>query len=106
MIARMWRGVVAADDGPAYAAYMQQTGVAGYAQTPGDRGVWMLRRLVATGEEFVMFTLWDSIDAVRGFAGEDYETAVFYAEDDRFLIERDLTSSHFEVDTHVDPSPE
>jgi heme-degrading monooxygenase HmoA len=66
MIARIWRGVVAADDGSAYAAYMRQTGVAGYAQTPGNRGVWMLRRPVATGEEFVMFTLWDSIDAVKG----------------------------------------
>ena len=48
-----------------------------------------------------MFTLWDSMDAVRGFAGEDPETAVFYPEDDRFLVERDLQSHHFEVIGHV-----
>ena len=32
-----------------------------------------------------MFTLWDSVEAIKGFAGEDYATAVFYPEDDRFL---------------------
>ena len=37
--------------------------------------------------EFVMFTLWESFDAVKAFAGEDYETAVFYSEDARFLID-------------------
>ena len=41
-----------------------------------------------------MFTLWDSLDAIKAFAGPHYETAVFYPEDDRFLVERDLTSSH------------
>jgi hypothetical protein len=50
-----------------------------------------------------MFTLWDSLEAVKGFAGEDYETAVFYPEDDRFLVERDRTSTHYEVDTHRPP---
>jgi heme-degrading monooxygenase HmoA len=78
---------------------MQDTGVAGNARIPGNQGVWMLRRPVRDGEEFMMFTLWDSIDAVKEFAGEDYETAIFYAEDERFLIRRELTSTHYEVDT-------
>jgi hypothetical protein len=38
---------------------------------------------------------------VRGFAGDDYETAVFYPEDDRFLVERELTATHYQVDTQV-----
>jgi heme-degrading monooxygenase HmoA len=50
-----------------------------------------------------MFTLWDSLEAVKAFAGEDYETAVFYPEDERFLVERDLTATHYEVDTQVGP---
>jgi heme-degrading monooxygenase HmoA len=103
MIARVWRGVVAAQDGDAYAAYMQDTGIAGYAATPGNQGVWMLRRAVDEGEEFMMFTLWDSLDAVKAFAGEDFETAVFYAEDERFLIRRELVSTHYEVATAVTP---
>jgi heme-degrading monooxygenase HmoA len=101
MIARIWKGAVRQPDGDAYARYMQQTGVAAYAATPGNRGVWMLRRNVGDRAEFVMFTLWESLDAVRAFAGEQYERAVFYPDDDRFLVERDLTSTHFEVDTHV-----
>ena len=97
MIARTWRGAVRPEDADAYADYMLETGVAGYAATPGNRGVWMLRRELADVTEFVMFTLWDSMDAVRQFAGEDPEAAVFYPEDDRYLVERDLRSNHFEV---------
>jgi heme-degrading monooxygenase HmoA len=97
MIARLWRGAVRTADGDAYARYMLETGVAGYTGTPGNRGVWMLRRDTGDTTEFVMFTLWDSLDAVKRFAGDDYETAVFYPEDDRFLVERDLRSAHYEV---------
>lgn len=60
-----------------YADYMHETGVAGYVATPGNRGVWMLRREAGERTEFVMFTLWNSLDAVKAFAGEDYEVAVF-----------------------------
>jgi heme-degrading monooxygenase HmoA len=78
MIARIWKGAVREQDGDAYARYMRETGVPGYARTPGNRGVWMLRRDLDGRTEFVMFTLWDSLGAVRSFAGDDYETAVFY----------------------------
>ena len=98
MIARIWKGAVRRPDGDAYAAYMHETGVAGYTGTPGNRGVWMLRRDVGETTEFVMFTLWDSIEDVKAFAGEEYETAVFYPEDDRFLVERDPTASHYDVE--------
>jgi hypothetical protein len=57
----------------------------------------MLRRDVGEKTEFVMFTLWDSLDAVKAFAGEDPETAVFYPEDERFLVERDLRARHYDV---------
>jgi heme-degrading monooxygenase HmoA len=97
MIARIWRGAVARDDRDAYAEYMHETGVAEYARTPGNRGAWMLRRDVGDRTEFVMFTLWDSMDAVRGFAGDDPDVAVFYPEDERFLVERDTTVTHYEV---------
>lgn len=103
MIARVWRGAVARADSDAYAEYMQETGVAGYESTPGNQGVWMLRRDVGEKTEFVMFTLWDSMGAIEGFAGEDPEVAVFYPEDERFLIERELTVTHFEVHTHAAP---
>jgi heme-degrading monooxygenase HmoA len=97
MIARVWRGAVRAEDADAYGAYIGKTGLAGYAATPGNRGAWLLRRDEADRTEFVTFTLWESLEAIRGFAGDDVERAVYYPEDDRYLIERDLTVAHYEV---------
>lgn len=98
MIARLWRGFVRREDGDAYADYMGSTGLPGYASTPGNRGAYMLRRDVGETTEFLMFSLWESMDAIRAFAGDDVERAVFYPEDDRFLVDRDLTSSHWTVE--------
>jgi heme-degrading monooxygenase HmoA len=50
-----------------------------------------------------MFTLWESLDAVKAFAGDDYERAVYYPEDDRYLVERDLRTSHYEVVDDASP---
>ena len=97
MIARIWRGVVAVADGDAYARYIDETGFAAYAATPGNRGAWMLRRDVGDRTEFLTFSLWESLDAIKAFAGEDYETAVYYPEDEHYLVERDDTCAHYEV---------
>jgi heme-degrading monooxygenase HmoA len=103
VIARIWKGAVRRSDGDAYSRYLSETGLAEYAATEGNAGVWMLRRDVGDNTEFLMFTLWESLDAVKRFAGEGYETAVFYAEDDRFLVDRDLGASHWTVDAQVLP---
>lgn len=97
MIARIWRGWTRAEDADAYVAYIEATGMAEYRATPGNRGAWMLQRLEGERCEFVTLSFWDSLDAVREFAGDDPERAVFYPEDDRFLVERELTVSHFEI---------
>jgi heme-degrading monooxygenase HmoA len=97
MIARSWRGAVRNEDAEAYAAYIDETGMKEYASTPGNRGAWMLTRELGELTEFVTFSLWDSFDAIKAFAGDDYETAVFYPEDDRYLVERDLVCTHWEV---------
>jgi heme-degrading monooxygenase HmoA len=101
MVARIWRGAVRSADADEYADYIRRTGIAAYLATPGNRGAWMLRRDLGDKTEFVTFSLWDSLDAVKAFAGDDYERAVFYPEDDRYLIERDATSSHYEVEEGV-----
>jgi heme-degrading monooxygenase HmoA len=97
MIARMWRGATRAEDAQAYAEYMGGTGGRALADTPGNRGVYMLRRVVGDTAEFVMLSLWDSEDAIRAFAGDDISVAVFFPEDDRFLIDRELAVTHYEV---------
>ena len=97
MIARIWRGAVRAEDVAAYAAYVQETGIAGYQRTPGNRGAWLLWRVDGDRAEIVTVSMWESRAAIEGFAGQDIDQAVFYPEDDRYLIERDLTVSHYEV---------
>jgi heme-degrading monooxygenase HmoA len=98
VIARIWKGAVKAADADVYSRYIRDTGLAGYQATPGNRGAWLLRRSDGDRTEFVTFTLWESLEAVKGFAGDDYETAVYYPEDDRFLIERDEKCAHYEVE--------
>lgn len=97
MIARIWRGAVRAEDAAAYAVYVQRTGISGYRQTPGNRGAWALWRTEGDRAEFITVSLWESRQAIRAFAGDDIDKAVFYPEDDRFLVERDLTVLHYEV---------
>jgi heme-degrading monooxygenase HmoA len=105
MIARIWKGAVRREDGDAYASYMQTTGIAGYTRTPGNRAALMLRRDVDDRCEFMMVTLWDSMETVTAFAGPEPDKAVFYPQDDRYLVERDLTVDHYEVATAVlDPA--
>jgi heme-degrading monooxygenase HmoA len=93
-IARIWRGATAASDADAYLEYLQKTGISEYQRTPGNRGVTVLRRIVGDRAEFALITLWESEDAIRRFAGDDIERAVFYPEDDRFLIARDERVEH------------
>lgn len=97
MIARTWRGATKAQDAEAYLEYLNRTGLAEYRKTPGNRGVLGLRRIVKDRAEFLLISLWDSKEAIRRFAGDDIEKAVFYPEDERFLVERDDHVSHYEV---------
>jgi heme-degrading monooxygenase HmoA len=97
MIARIWRGAVRRDDADAYAEYIANTGMAEYRSTPGNHGAWMLRRDDGDRAEIITFSLWDSRESIKAFAGDDIDQAVFYPEDDRYLVERDETVRHYEV---------
>lgn len=98
MIARIWKGATRTDDAAAYERYMIDRAMSGYRDVDGNRGVLMLRRDREDGRtDFTMITLWNDMTAIRGFAGEEPERAVFYPDDDAFLVERDLQVTHHEV---------
>jgi heme-degrading monooxygenase HmoA len=97
MIARTWRGATKAEDADTYLQYLQETGFAEFRSTPGNQGALGLRRIVDGKAEFLIISLWDSEKAVRRFAGSNPEKAVFYPEDEHYLIERELSVSHYEV---------
>ena len=68
---------------------------------PGARGTLVLRRVRAGYAEFETILLFESMDDVKGFAGDDLDAAVFFDLDDRYLVERDLECKHYEVDVEI-----
>jgi len=99
LIARIWHGVTPAERAEEYTDYLYQTGVRECRATPGNRGVYVLRRIQNDRAEFTFISLWESFDAIRRFAGEDYEKAHYYPEDRDFLLELEPFVEHYDVVT-------
>ena len=97
MIARIWHGITPESKAAAYLDYLNATGVPDYRATPGNRGVYVLCRTEKDAAHFLLISLWDSLNAIRRFAGADVETARYYPEDDKFLLEREPNVTHYEV---------
>jgi len=104
MIARIWRGITLAEKADAYIDYLNETGLKDYANTPGNRGVSVLRRLQGDHCEIVLISLWESMAAVRAFAGENPERSVYYPEDEQYLLEMEPLVRHYEVADQIMPS--
>ncbi len=96
-IARIWRGETKAEHADEYADYLERTGVAECRGTEGNLDVRVLRRVHGDRAEFLFVSVWESYDAIRQFAGEDYERAVYYPEDTEFLLGLDPDVTHYEV---------
>lgn len=97
MLVRTWRGVTKAEDADAYLQYLHETGFSQYRATPGNLGVLGLRSISEGRAEFLLLTFWESEEAIRRFAGDDIGRAVFYPQDDRFLLEKEDRVRHFDV---------
>ncbi len=97
MIARFWFGSTRSEDADAYLDYIEQTGVAAQRAVPGNRGSLVLRRRRGGRAEFVVLSLWESEEAMRAFAGDDVERAVYYPEDERYLVERRDRVDYYEI---------
>jgi heme-degrading monooxygenase HmoA len=97
MIGRMWRGRTDAEHADGYEAVFRGVVLPELRDVDGCRGAYLLRRDDADGAEFVTLTLFDSLDAVRAFAGEDYEAAVISDEAASVLRDYDTTARHFTI---------
>ena len=103
MIARIWRGATLLKDAEEYVRYVERTGIEAYRSTPGNRGAWVMWRPVGDRAEILTMSLWDSRAAIEGFAGADIDRAVYYPEDDRYLVSHELTVEHYEVSDSGQP---
>jgi heme-degrading monooxygenase HmoA len=88
---------VPASKADAYHEYLLRTGLSDYATTPGNRGVHVLRRVEGNVAHFLLLTFWESLDAIKHFAGPDYTRARYYPEDDEYLLEREPYVTHYDV---------
>jgi heme-degrading monooxygenase HmoA len=99
MISRVWHGWTSRENADAYETLLRTEIFAGIAKRSiqGYRGIHLLRRDVDDGVEFVTIMWFDSLDAVRAFAGEDYEVAVVPPKARLLLSRFDGRSAHYQV---------
>ena len=97
MIARTWHGRVPAAKADAYYDYLLRSGLADYQATEGNRGVLVQLRTEGDIAHFTLTTLWESIEAIKRFAGESIDVARYYPEDDEYLLEREPFVTHGDV---------
>jgi heme-degrading monooxygenase HmoA len=97
MIGRLWHGWTSRENADAYEKLLRTKILPGIHRVSGYRGAYLLKRDVSDGVEFVTLTFFESMDAVRAFAGEDYEVAVVSPEARQLLSRFDLRSRHYET---------
>ena len=97
MIVRLWHGRVPAEKAARYRAFLNQTAIPDYRSVPGNISVHVLERAEGAVTHFVTLTFWQSMDAVRSFAGPDVEAAKYYPEDRDFLLELEPAVVHYQV---------
>ena len=97
MIARIWRGQSTAVNAEAYQVHVTEDVFPKLKHIAGHRGAYLLRRATDDRVEFLAVTLWESIEAIRRFSGNDVTTAVVEPEARGVLAEFDDFATHYEV---------
>jgi antibiotic biosynthesis monooxygenase (ABM) superfamily enzyme len=97
MIARHWGGWTKAPNADAYESLLRTQVLPDLGKIPGYRGGYVLRSDRADEVEFVVINLFDSIEAVRAFAGPNYSTPVFEPEAQLLLSRVETIAHHYEV---------
>lgn len=97
MITRVWRGWASAERAHEYERHYRSEVLSVLRGVPGFEGARLLRRTTGEETEFVSLTFFDSLDAVRAFAGPDYEVAVVAEEAREVLARFDDHVSHYET---------
>ena len=97
MIARHWRGWTESRNADAYETLLTKKVLPDLKAIPGHRGGYVLRSDGPTESEFIVINLFDSLESVKAFAGENYTTAVFEPEARALLSRIEPLANHYEV---------
>ncbi len=96
-ILRLWKARSTAEKVGHYVQHATQKVLPALRAIPGHRGAYLLRRTINGAVEIVVLTLWESMDAVRQFAGAKPEKAVVEPEAQAVLTDFDESVTHFEI---------
>ncbi len=99
MIARLWRGWTSIENADAYEKLLREQVLPGLRQIDGYQGGYILRQEGNDEVEFVVMNFFDSLEAVRAFAGPDYTVPVFEPEARQLLSKVEPRARHYEVKT-------
>ncbi len=97
MIVRLWHGRVSTEKAGAYREFLNRRAIPDYRSVRGNISVHILERHDGIVTHFVTMTVWESMAAIRAFAGDDVEAAKYYPEDRDFLLEYEPHVVHYEV---------
>ncbi len=97
MIARIWHGRTSAKYYQAYTTFLKERAIPDYSNTEGFIRLIFLRALRNGVGHFTLITFWENIEAIKKFAGEEYEKAKYYPEDEDYLLEFEERVEHYEV---------
>ena len=96
-IMRLWHGQVANEKADDYEKFMIERAAPDYGSVEGLLKLYFQRKNEEKQAHFLLVTLWDSIESVKKFAGNNPEIAKYYPEDDDFLLEKEKYVSMYEV---------
>jgi heme-degrading monooxygenase HmoA len=102
MIARHWRGWTKVEDADGYESLLKEKMLPGLRGISGYSGGYVLRKDSLVESEFVVVNLFDSLEALKNFAGPDYSIAVFEPEAKLFLSRIEPFATHYEVRAQPD----
>ena len=97
MITRIWHGTTSLENSDEYLEKMKTIALPDYRSTPGNKCAYVLHRIEGGIAHFNLLTLWEDIEAVKKFAGEDYEMPKYYEFDEKMLLELEDISRNFET---------
>jgi heme-degrading monooxygenase HmoA len=100
MVARVWHGRTPAAKAEEYRQYLFDAGIKKIASLPGNRGVQMMSAKTEEEGEFMVISFWDSIEAIKGYAGPNYTQVHDLPRDEEFLIDPERQVRHFALDVN------
>lgn len=105
MIARHWRGWTKRENAHAYESLLRAKVLPMLEDIAGYRGGYLLRNDGDTESEFVVINFFESLEAVKRFAGPDYEVPVFEPEAKQLLLRIEHKATHYQVQKDTTGAP-